>query len=89
MAQHNFAIYLNECLPEQARVKPATSTEIYTLISCPGVPFGTRYKFVVIDNGRRSTIAIGRARSKHASLNLANIRRRGARLGAAEVHIIR
>ena len=89
MAQHNFALYLNECLPEEMLIKPEPKLEIFALIDCPAVPFGTRYKFVRVVKGVRTTIAIGRAQSKYASLNLANIRRRGARLGTTEVHLIR
>jgi len=89
MAQHNFALYLNECLPDEMLAKPAPKLEIHALVECPAVPFGTRYKFVRVAKGARTTVAIGRAQSKYASLNLANIRRRGARLGIQEVHLIK
>lgn len=89
MAQHNFALYLNECLPEELLVKVEPKIEIHTLIGCPSVEFGTRYKFVRVVKGQRTTIAIGRAQTCHPSLNLANIRRRGARLGVQEIHLIR
>ena len=88
-AHDNFALYLNECLPDEMLVKPEPKVEIYSLIECPTVAFGTRYKFVRVVKGVRSTVAIGRAQSKYGSLNLANIRRRGARLGIQDVHLIR
>ena len=88
-AQDNFALYLNECLPDEVLVKQEPTLEIYRLVECPTVAYGTRYKFVRVVDGVRSTIAIGRAQSKYASLNLANIRRRGARLGTTEVHLIK
>jgi hypothetical protein len=85
-----FSLYLNECLPQAAHTHPAApSAEVHTLVACPTLPFGTRYKLVSIINGRRSTVAIGRATSRYASLNLANLRRRGARLGIQEVHLLK
>ena len=76
MAQHNFALYLNACLPDDAPAKPVAKVEIFSLVACPTVPFGTRYKFVTVQGGVRTTIAIGRALSKYGSLNLGTIRRR-------------
>lgn len=87
--QRNFSLYLNACLPDDMPAKPSPTPEIFSLIECPAVAFGTRYKFVSIVRGQRITVAIGRAQSKYASLNLAAIRRRGARLGVQEVHILR
>lgn len=83
------AIYVNECLPDTHCASPQTQTEIHTLIGCPPIPFGARYKLVGKRNGKSTTIGIGRAQSKAPSLNLANIRRRGAKMGATEVHVIR
>lgn len=88
-AQHTFALYLNECLPDEMLVRREANIEIWSLIGCPSMEFGTRYKLVRVVNGKRTTVAIGRAQSKYASLNLANIRRRGARLGVQEVHLIK
>lgn len=88
-AQNTFALYLNECLPDEMLVRREANIEIYSLVGCPCVAFGTRYKFVRVVKGQRTTVAIGRAQSKYASLNLANIRRRGARLGVQEIHLVK
>lgn len=87
--QHTFALYLNECLPDEMLPRRAANIEMHSLVDCPPVAFGTRYKFVRVAKGVRSTVAIGRAQSKYASLNLANIRRRGAKLGVQEIHLVR
>jgi len=65
------------------------NTDIYSLVSCPAVPFGTRYLFIAIDEKGRRPIGVGKARSETPSLNLASIRLNGSRLGASEVHIYR
>jgi hypothetical protein len=60
---------------------------IYSLVECPAVPAGN-YILVHRDaQGRRLVLAIGRVGNVAASLNLAEIRRRGAELGANEVHV--
>jgi hypothetical protein len=60
---------------------------IYSLVDCPAVPAGN-YILVHRDaEGRRLVLAIGRVGNTAASLNLAEIRRRGAELGANEVHV--
>lgn len=60
---------------------------IYSLIECPAIPAGN-YILVHRDaQGRRLVLAIGRVGNVAASLNLAEIRRRGAELGANEVHV--
>lgn len=60
---------------------------IYSLVECPAMPAGN-YVLVHRDgNGARTVLAIGRVSNEAASLNLAEIRRRGAELGANEVHI--
>jgi hypothetical protein len=60
---------------------------IYSLVDCPAVPAGN-YILVHRDaEGRRLVLAIGRVGNAAASLNLAEIRRRGAELGANEVHV--
>jgi hypothetical protein len=89
LARSPFSLYLNACLPEaQPEAPRQPAIEIHALVTCPVLPYGTRYKLVQVVNGRRTTTAIGRATSRHPSLNLANLRRRGARLGIHEVHII-
>ena len=60
---------------------------VYSLVECPEIPAGN-YVLVHRDaDGRRQVLAIGRVGHQAASLNLADIRRRGAELGANEVHI--
>jgi len=60
---------------------------IYSLLECPPLPSGN-YILVHRDaEGRRLVLAIGRVGNTAASLNLAEIRRRGAELGANEVHV--
>jgi hypothetical protein len=60
---------------------------IYNLLECPAIPAGN-YILVHRDSeGRRLVLAVGRVGHSAASLNLAEIRRRGAQLGANEVHV--
>jgi hypothetical protein len=60
---------------------------VYSLFDCP--PLGIANYVLVRRDGRtaRSVLAIGRVSGEAASLNLAEIRQRGAQLGADEVHI--
>ena len=60
---------------------------IHALYDCPELPAAN---FVLVRrdaNGQRAILAIGRVTSACASLNLAEIRQRGAQLGANEVHV--
>lgn len=60
---------------------------VYDLLSCPEVP-AANFLLVYRDAaGRRSVLAIGHLTNKSNSLNLAELRHRGARLGANEVHV--
>ena len=60
---------------------------IYALVECPALP-SSNYILVKREaNGRRSVLSIGRVAHDVPSLNLAEIRQRGAELGANEVHI--
>lgn len=60
---------------------------VYGLIECPELSSGT-YVLVRRDTaGRRSALAVGRLTHASPSLNLAEIRQRGATLGADEVHV--
>ncbi len=60
---------------------------IYDLIACPEVP-ASNYMLVDRDAaGRRKVLHVGRAKHAAPSLNLAEIRHLGARLGASEVHV--
>lgn len=60
---------------------------VYSLFDCP--PLGCANYVLVRREGRtkRTVLAIGRVAGEAASLNLAEIRQRGAQLGADEVHI--
>lgn len=60
---------------------------IYSLVECPAIPSGNYILVHRDDEGRRLVLAIGRVGHAAASLNLAEIRRRGAELGANEVHV--
>lgn len=60
---------------------------IYSLLECPELP---QSNFVLVRreaDGRRAVLAIGRLTSSCLTLNLAEIRQRGAQLGANEVHV--
>ncbi|HRN89424.1 MAG TPA: hypothetical protein PK271_12550, partial [Hyphomicrobium sp.] len=60
---------------------------VYSLLECPEVP-AANFMLVRRDgSGHREVLAIGRLRHGSSSLNLAEIRLRGARLGANEVHV--
>ena len=60
---------------------------VYDLVDCPEVP-AANFLLVHRDGaGRRSVLAIGHLTNEVGSLNLAEIRHRGARLGANEVHV--
>jgi hypothetical protein len=60
---------------------------VYSLIECPPMSSGN-YILVRRDGeGRRSALSIGRSCHHAPTLNLAEIRQRGAELGANEVHV--
>ena len=60
---------------------------IYDLIACPELP-ASNYVLVGRDAaGRRKVLQVGRAKHASPSLNLAEIRHLGAKLGASEVHV--
>ena len=60
---------------------------IYDLIACPELP-AANYVLVGRDTaGRRKVLQVGRAKHATPSLNLAEIRYLGAKLGASEVHV--
>lgn len=60
---------------------------VYDLLDCPEMPQGNYMLVKRDDQGRRSVLALGHLNHQSASLNLAELRRRGARLGANEVHV--
>ena len=60
---------------------------VYELLDCPALP-AANYVLVRREPGaRRKVLSIGRVGNAAASLNLAEIRQRGAELGADEVHV--
>lgn len=60
---------------------------VFGLIECPAPGQGA-FILVRIEKGKRLAMHIGAAASRAATLNLAHIRRRGAQLGAHEVHVL-
>lgn len=60
---------------------------VYRLMDCPPVDAANYVLVKRHDDGQRTVIAIGRASQSAPSLNLAEIRQRGAQLGANEVHV--
>jgi len=62
---------------------------VHSLVLCPPVPEGIRYLLVERrTGGARVVLALGRTQSPHPTLNLAQIRQRGAQLGACEVFLL-
>lgn len=60
---------------------------VYSLVECPALP-AANYVLVRRDaNGRCQALAVGRLTNTTPSINVAEIRQRGALLGATEVHI--
>lgn len=59
---------------------------VHSLIECPA-PGQSAYILARPRHGKREALHIGAAASRSATLNLAHIRRRGAKLGAHEVHL--
>jgi hypothetical protein len=60
---------------------------VFSLIGCPELPKAV-YLLVRRDqHDRRTVLRVGRTRHDAVSLNLAEIRHRGAQLGANEVHV--
>lgn len=60
---------------------------VYSLLECPEMSCGTFALVRRDDKGRREALSFGRLTHAAPSLNLAEIRQRGAMLGANEVHI--
>ena len=62
---------------------------VHPLRLCPPLPKDTRYLLVRRKwPGQRDVLGVGRGRSTHETLNLADVRRTAAQLGATEVHIL-
>ena len=60
---------------------------VYSLIGCPAVKAATYLLVARAYDGSHRVLAVRRTRTGIPSLNLAAIRRTGARLGANEVHL--
>jgi len=60
---------------------------VYSLFDCPPVAIANYVLVKRSDGGQRAVLAIGHLSNESASLNLAEIRQRGAALGADEVHV--
>lgn len=60
---------------------------VYDLLTCPALP-AANFMLVRKDaSGVANVLSIGRVSNSASSLNLATIRRQGAKLGATEVHV--
>lgn len=60
---------------------------VYSLLACPPLP-AAGYLLVRRDrHGRRTALRVGLGQSDAPTLNLADVRQRGAQLGANEVHV--
>ncbi|HEX7074626.1 MAG TPA: hypothetical protein VF226_11340 [Hyphomicrobiaceae bacterium] len=83
---------LNEPAAQQFQFWAGASGEryvhsVFSLIGCPELPKAV-YMLVRCDgNGRRIVLRVGRTEHDAPSLNLAEIRHRGAQLGANQVHV--
>lgn len=83
-------------LPEQAPARLQMWTgasgrryvhSVYSLIECPPLPKAS-YLLVRRElDGRRVVLHVGQGQSDAATLNLAQVRQRGAQLGVNEVHV--
>jgi hypothetical protein len=60
---------------------------VYSLIACPPLPAASYLLVRRDDLGRRTVLRVGLGRSDVPTLNLAQVRQRGAQLGANEVHV--
>lgn len=60
---------------------------VYDLLECPPMPAANYVLVRRNANGRAEALSIGRVNHAAPSLNLAEIRQRGAELGADEVHV--
>jgi hypothetical protein len=60
---------------------------VFSLIGCPELPPAVYALFHCDSNGKRTILRVARIEHDAPSLNLAEIRHRGAQLGANEVHV--
>ena len=60
---------------------------VYSLVGCPALP---QANFILVrrhDDGSREALMFGNTKNDAMSLNLADLRHEGAKIGANEVHI--
>jgi hypothetical protein len=60
---------------------------VYSLITCPPLPAASYILVRRDDGGRRTALRVGLGQSDAPTVNLAQVRQRGAQLGANEVHV--
>lgn len=60
---------------------------VHTLLACPELPPCTYVLAYRETSGAREVLAVGQLSGTVPSLNLAELRHRGARLGANEIHV--
>ena len=60
---------------------------VYDLVSCPTLPAANYMLITRSDDGELDVLSIGHVNNQAAPLNLAEVRRHGAELGAKEVHV--
>jgi hypothetical protein len=60
---------------------------VYSLIACPPLPPATWILVRCDEHGRRTALRVDLGQSDAPTLNLAQVRQRGAQLGANEVHV--
>ena len=87
--------YLYERPAAAAKIVPLSGDQlnarvvVHPLLFCPPLPQGVPYVLVKRNwPGVRSVLGVGRTTSEHATVNLAGMRLRAARLGANEVHVL-
>ena len=83
-------------LPEQAPARLQMWTgasgrryvhSVYSLIECPPLPKASYLLVRREFDGRRVVLHVGQGQNDAATLNLAQVRQRGAQLGVNEVHV--
>ena len=60
---------------------------VHSLLACPELPSCTYVLAYCAPSGEREVLAVGQLTGTVPSLNLAELRHRGARLGANEIHV--
>jgi hypothetical protein len=86
------ALGLPEEVPHRLQVWRGASGQgythnVYSLIDCPPLPPASWILVRRDGHGRRTALRVDLGRSDAPTLNLAQVRQRGAQLGANEVHV--